>query len=69
MALAEMKTFGFNVVTALAIVVVPSRREFKIVARYFVFQRLSPTPAPAKWMIASTPSSAARSIVPAAGSH
>jgi hypothetical protein len=43
-----MKTEGFTVATAFAIAVVPSRREFKIVDLYFLVQRLSPTPAPAK---------------------
>jgi hypothetical protein len=48
MALAEINTDGFTVATAFAIAVVPSNLEFKIAALYFLVQRLSPTPAPAK---------------------
>ena len=47
-ALAEIKTDGFTVATALAIAVVPRSLEFNIVDLYFLDQRLSPTPAPAK---------------------
>ena len=47
-ALAEMKTCGFTSLTAFAIAVVPSRRELRISDLYFLLQRLSPTPTPAK---------------------
>ena len=45
---AEMKTCGFSSATALAIAVVPRRREFRISLLYFLLQRLSPTPTPAR---------------------
>ncbi|CAB4910712.1 unannotated protein [freshwater metagenome] len=47
-ALALIKTDGLTVFTALAIVVVPSNLELRISLLYFLVQRLSPTPAPAK---------------------
>ena len=68
-ALAEINTCGFTSLTALAIAVVPSRREFKISDLYFLLQRLSPTPTPARWMIASTPRRASISTYPVFGSH
>ena len=43
-----MNTSGCNCSQALAIVVVPSNREFRISERYAADHLLSPTPAPAK---------------------
>ena len=68
-ALAEIKTCGFTSETARAIAVVPRRREFRISALYFLLQRLSPTPTPARWITASTPRRASISTYPVFGSH